>query len=157
MPTGFLLFERLRSVTMPPARTTVLIVDDDADHLAILDELLSEAGFRTLTAASCAEAVRILAKARVDVLVADLSLGDGTAIDLMRAIGPNKPPVAIVFSGRDDAYDVTRSLAVGYDAHLGKPTPIHVLVAMIGRFLARTKSGMRLAQTVPPGQKKSSA
>lgn len=126
--------------------SVVLIVDDHDDHGQMLQIGLDHAGYRTLLAQSCAEAAKIITRKKIDVLVTDLSLGDGTAIDLMTTIGARKPLVAIVLSGREDAYVVAQSLAAGYDAHLGKTTPLPTLVAMIERFIGRRRSGMRLAK-----------
>lgn len=142
---------------MRHARATVLVVDDDEDYATLLGAALTDAGYRTVLARSCEDAVAVLSRSAIDVLLTDLSLVDGTALDLAATLGPDRPQVAIVLSGRDDAYDVARSLAAGYDAHLGKPIAIPTLVAMIERFLARSQSGIRVAPKVSPAKKRPSA
>jgi DNA-binding response OmpR family regulator len=140
-----------------PSPSVVLVVDDHADHGEMLQIGLDSAGYRTVLARSCVEGARIVTTQRVDVVIADFSLGDGTAVDLMRMMGARRPLVAIVLSGRDDAYVVTQSLSAGYDAHLGKGTPLPTLVAMIERYVGRRKSGLRLKKTdIGPTKKKSS-
>lgn len=109
------------------SRSLVLVVDDDEDHLLMLEALLEAVGYDVTTADSCASGRKILQERVVDALVTDLSLGDGTALDLLRDIGAHRPRVAIVLSGFDSSEDIARTAAAGFDAHLAKPTPINVL------------------------------
>lgn len=138
-------------------RPLVLVVDDDADHGYMLEALLEADGFSVLIALSRAEARAILESRAVDVLVSDLSLGDGTALDLVKDLGANKPRVAIVLSGFDSVDDVERTMRAGFDAHLAKPTPLEVLREVIAVGLRRLPSGVRLtsAASVHPTSKRS--
>lgn len=125
----------------------VLVVDDDPDHCMMLEVALESRGHRVRTAHSCRSAVAIMESEPVDAVVCDLTLGDGTALDVLRNAGEHRPRVAIVLSGFDDAEDQERSLAAGYDVHLVKPTPIETLVDVIARGLGRPRSGIHLAKT----------
>lgn len=127
----------------------VLVVDDDPDHLMMLEILLESVGYRVVAAPSCADARKVLTTQRVDVLVADLFLGDGTAMDLLGGLGPRRPTFAIVISGSDSDEDVDRTLEAGYDAHLVKPTPIDTLREVIAEGLRRHPSEIRLAKSSP--------
>lgn len=139
-------------------RPLVLVVDDDADHGYMLEALLEADGFSVLIALSRAEARTILESRLVDVLVSDLSLGDGTALDLVKDLGPHRPRVAIVLSGFDSVDDVERTMRAGFDAHLAKPTPLDVLREVIAVGLRRRPSGVRLTNAtvaVPTTSKRS--
>ena len=127
-----------------PALSRVLVVDDDDDHLLMLAVLLEASGYEVLTAASCATGRAILAVESVDALIADYSLGDGTAIDLVRELGERRPRVSLVLSGFDGDDDIEKSLAAGFDAHLVKPTAIDLLRETLAQALRRP-SGMRIA------------
>jgi DNA-binding response OmpR family regulator len=131
-------------------RLCVLVVDDDVDHGCMLEALLESDGFSVLLATSHAEARHILETRRVDVLVSDLSLGDGTALDLVTQLGANRPRVAIVLSGFDSADDVERTLQAGFYAHLAKPTPLEVLREVIAAGLRQAPSGVHLARGGSP-------
>lgn len=134
----------------------VLVVDDDEDHCMMLEVALESRGHRVLTAHSARAALAIMRAQPVDAVVCDLTLGDGTAIDVLREVGEHRPRVAVVLSGFDDAEDQERSLAAGFDAHLVKPTPIETLAQVLALGLGRDKSGVRLAKTVltaPPAKK----
>ena len=129
-------------------RPRALVVDDDVDHGFMLEALLESDGFDVLTATSCEQARTLLEGGRVvDVLIADLALGDGTALDLLNGLATDRRPrVAIVLSGFDSVDDIERTLQAGFDAHLAKPTPLEVLRAAIAEGLRRWPSGIRLAR-----------
>lgn len=127
------------------SRPLVLVVDDDADHAFMLATLLEGDGFAVVSATSRADGRAILESRPVDVLVSDLSLGDGSAYDLLRDLGDNRPQTAIVLSGFDSAEDVERSTRAGFDAHLAKPTPLPALREAISTGLRQPPSATRLA------------
>jgi DNA-binding response OmpR family regulator len=122
----------------------VLVVDDDLDHLLMLEALLADAGYTVITASSCAEGRLLLKERDVDALVADFSLGDGTASELLRDLGDRRPRVALVLSGFDASEDVERTLDAGFDAHLVKPTSIELLRETLTEGLRKSPSGVRL-------------
>jgi DNA-binding response OmpR family regulator len=126
------------------AGALVLVVDDDCDHLLMLEALLDSAGYTVITATSCAEGRAILKDHEIDALVADFSLGDGTASELLRDLGDRRPRVALVLSGFDASEDVARTLEAGFDAHLVKPTSIDVLRDALAEGLRKSPSGVRL-------------
>jgi CheY-like chemotaxis protein len=128
---------------------TVLVVDDDVDHCLMLEVALECLGYGVVLAHSVREAVAVLRDRdlEVDGLVCDLTLGDGTALDVLCATGVRRPCVAVVLSGFDGADERDRSLGAGFDAHLVKPTSIDALGEVLARGLGRTKSGVRLAKT----------
>jgi DNA-binding response OmpR family regulator len=127
----------------------VLVVDDDEDHVMMLELGLESAGFSVLTAYSLAEASKLLASRHVDALVADLTLADGTSLELLKK-APTRPRVAIVLSGFDAPEDVAKTRAAGYDAHLVKPASFADLTRTIRDGLERTMSGVRLAKSRAP-------
>ena len=126
---------------------TVLVVDDDVDHCMMLEVALEAMGYEVKLAHSCRDAVELLLTTEVDALLCDLTLGDGTALDVLRGVGERRPRVAVVLSGFDAGEDRERSLAAGFDVHLVKPTSIDVLGEVLARGLARRRSGIRLAKT----------
>lgn len=132
----------------PAAFGRVLVVDDDVDHCLMLEVALQCLGYQVALAHSYAQAVKLLRSADVDALVCDLTLGDGTALDVLEAVGDRRPRVSVVLSGFDAEEDRERSLEAGFDAHLVKPTSIDELGAVLSTGLRRSRSGVRLAKTV---------
>jgi len=125
----------------------VLVVDDDPDHLMMLEILLESVGYEVEAVETCAKACALLDSRRVDVLIADLFLHDGTAMDVL-ASAAYRPTLAIVISGSDAPEDVERTLEAGFDAHLIKPTPIETLREVIAEGLRRRPSERRIIRSV---------
>ncbi len=117
---------------MPSAsKGVVLVVDDDEDNAHLLQLGLEHQGFRVEVASSLEEARRMLASCSFDAIVTDLSLGDGTALELLTALGGARPRVAILVTGHGGDEDRERSAAAGFDAHFVKP----IELAALGRTL----------------------
>lgn len=147
---------------MPAPRPVVLVVDDDADHLLMLQLSLESAGFDARTADSCASARAALAARDVDALVVDLSLGDGSGVDLVRELGEGRPRVCVLLSGFD-ATDLPPETVKGFDASFVKPASVASLSAAISSGLARRRSGTiarvdaPLARTTGPAARRRGA
>jgi CheY-like chemotaxis protein len=110
-----------RSTCELVARPTVLVVDDDNDNLRVMEIVLQSLGFDVCAATSCAEARAFLDAVPIDVLVTDLSLGDGDSLSLLASLGPRRPRVAVLVTGHIGLEYEERSYAAGFDAHLTKP------------------------------------
>lgn len=100
----------------------LLVVDDDAQQLAIRKVLLEAAGHEVHVAGGVGEAVRLLAELRPEVLLMDLrlpKLKDG--LSLIRAVPQHQPPArVIVLSGwTEDLYGLPEEQLVA--RVLGKP------------------------------------
>lgn len=124
---------------------SVLLVEDDADTRYVLSRLLRGAGHSVTTADSVATARRVLTSAEgaaVELLVSDLSLPDGSGLDVVRALRelpltPTRQPVAaIAVSGLGMADDVRASLEAGFDQHLTKPISFDVLLRALDELAA---------------------
>ena len=82
------------------AARTILVVDDGVDIRFLLNTLLSDEGFHVLTAADGAEALSLLAKHDIGVILADLWMPGISGIDLLHQAKSLYP-------------DVTRMLLTG--------------------------------------------
>jgi DNA-binding response OmpR family regulator len=131
----------------PATFAKVLVVDDDVDHCLMLEVALQSLGYEVAVAHSCRSAVALLRDDDLDALVCDLTLGDGTALDILRAVGSRRPRVSVVLSGFDSEQDRERSIAAGFDAHLVKPSSIDDIASILSEGLRRPRSGVRLAKT----------
>ena len=96
----------------------VLIVDDDLSILEVLDARLTAAGFTTHKAASGPEALKILKKQRIDILVSDIKMPEMSGLELFektRTIFPQLPVIFLTAHGSiPDAVDALKAGAVDY-------------------------------------------
>jgi len=109
------------------AEPLVLIVDDNEMNLRLARDVLAFSGFRTLEAATGAEAIRLAAEQRPDVVLLDVRLPDmeGTAVvgalrsDAQTATIPLVAVTSFAMLG-----DRERFLAAGFDGYLEKPIDV---------------------------------
>ena len=125
---------------------SVLTVDDEPDALALVSEVLQAAGARVTTAASAAEALKILDADVPDVVVADLGMPhvDGFQfIDRVRRHHNSRvrdvPAAALTAYARSE--DRIRALRAGFQMHLAKPIDpaelVTTIAALAKRFVTR--------------------
>lgn len=115
--------------------TRILLVDDDPFILDSLFQLLQEEGYDVVRAGDVAEATRQLrAEGELDVILTDLKLPDGDAIQILtlaRDLRPNVP--AIVFSGVGTLRHAVDAMKAGALDFLSKPVDPDALLAMLRR------------------------
>lgn len=109
----------------------VLLVEDHADTLRVLSSILTKDGFRVRTAASVADARKLLDCESFDVLVTDIGLPDGSGYQLMRAARQSQSLRGIAISGFGMEEDVQRSMEAGFEHHLIKPIDAQQLEALL--------------------------
>ncbi len=121
----------------PPRQRTVLIADDDAAVVRILESQVRGAGYRTLRAADGREALRLIHDSAPDAVLLDLMLPRMTGFDVLQSLaraGTPRPRILVVSARGRDA-DVTRAFDLGADDYLTKPFSPHELLARLTRSL----------------------
>jgi PAS domain S-box-containing protein len=119
----------------------VLAVDDDADALALIREILETAGAQVLTATSGASALAALEAQSPDVLISDLGMPvmDGFAlIEHVRGMESDQkhiPAAALTAYARSE--DRARAMRAGFELHLSKPIDPSELVAAVASLARR--------------------
>ena len=84
---------------------TVLLVDDDPDQLLLFSALLERERCQVLTAHSGKEALDILSKQPVDLVVADVAMPEMTGLDLAERIRSDRlrgrVPIVLMTAGTE--------------------------------------------------------
>ena len=101
-------------------RPVMLAVLDDGDRSAILKLSLTDRGWDVLRAHSCEQARSVARGLRLEALLTDLLLGDGSAFGLLKSM-PARPHVAVVLTWGHQHGIRERILASGFDLHLVRP------------------------------------
>lgn len=116
----------------------ILVVDDDPEIRKLLARYLEGQGFRILLAASCAELRERLATHKVDLVVLDVMLPDGSGLDMCRDLRRERAAVPIILlTALKEDVDRIIGLEIGADDYLGKPFNPRELVARIRAVLRR--------------------
>lgn len=110
----------------------ILLVEDHPDTAALLRSCLEHCGHRVVTAGTCQEALSHPELARMEVLICDIGLPDGSGWELLPKLRARIGSVhALAITARGFADDKARSLSVGFQAHLTKPFAPHQLIALL--------------------------
>ena len=114
----------------------VLIVDDDSSILEVLEARLTASGFTTYKAVNGLQALELLKKKRIDVLVSDVKMPEMSGLELFektRLIFPQLPVIFLTAYGTiPDAVNAVKAGAVDY---LTKPFDGKELVKKIEEII----------------------
>jgi PAS domain S-box-containing protein len=116
------------------AELHILLVEDHADTAEAMADLLREMGHRVTVAHSVAAGLAAAERrtgGRIDLVLSDLGLPDGTGLDLMTELHGRYGVKGIALSGYGMEEDVRRSLEAGFERHLTKPVNLQALQSAI--------------------------
>ena len=116
-----------------PRELIILLVEDHADTAEAMSELLQALGHQVTVAGSVAGGLAAAERhaGRLDLVLSDLGLPDGSGVDLMQELHHRYGVRGIALSGYGMEEDVRRSLEAGFDRHLTKPINLQALQAAI--------------------------
>src|SRR6266852_2664082 len=77
-------------------KTHVLLIDDEQDLLAAVQELLENSGMHVSAGRTCADAERLWRTSQPDLALLDYVLPDGNAIDLIQKFKSSDATVPII-------------------------------------------------------------
>ncbi|MBR5385758.1 MAG: DNA-binding response regulator [Bacteroidales bacterium] len=120
-------------------RPLILIVDRDAELLAMLSESMS-ASYRTMISQDGDAAMNLLRYNEPDLIIADSTARSASGASLVRLLKDNrhtKHIPLIILSEKTSVKDQVQGLMSGGDAYLGKPFDVSYLQAVVYRFLDR--------------------
>jgi two-component system, NtrC family, response regulator PilR len=129
------------------SKPLALIVDDEADILDLVSITLSRMGIRSRTAATIAEAIRILGSETFDFCLTDMGLPDGSGIDLVGHISATYPqlPVAMITAHGSMESAVAAMKAGAFD-FVSKPVDLNLLRQLVESSL-RLREPAKLSNT----------
>jgi CheY-like chemotaxis protein len=119
---------------------SVLLVEDDEEVAALVQEMLAQLGYRVTRAASASAALGALANGReVDVIFSDIMMpGDMNGVDLAREVRLRRPELPILLtSGYAEA--ARRDAEVEGVRILPKPYRVDELQAALSRAVAEQR------------------
>ena len=114
----------------------VLVVDDEPQIFRFLHPALEASDYHVLSAATGAEALRLMANAAPDIILLDLGLPDMDGKDVLAKARVFTAVPIIILSARDREAEKIAALDLGADDYVEKPFAI-------GELLARMRTALR--------------
>ncbi|TAM80900.1 MAG: sigma-54-dependent Fis family transcriptional regulator [Acidobacteria bacterium] len=125
---------------MPSKTGSILIIDDEADVLASLDELMRTEGYRTATASTAATGLEKLDKEPYDLVLLDISLPDSNGIEVLRTIKRDAPELPVIMITAYDSSQIAfQASREGAESYVTKPWDNDKLLIEIRNLLDRSR------------------
>lgn len=120
----------------------ILLIEDDAVLRTGLTELLTGAGYETVSAGSFSKGREAAAnESGVSLYIVDIMLGDGSGLELVREIRARHDAPVIILTALNGEDTVIEGLSCGADDYVTKPF-------RAGELLARIEANLRRSQTM---------
>ncbi|MEW6725017.1 MAG: response regulator transcription factor [Bacillota bacterium] len=120
-------------------RQRILVVDDEASLLRLVEFSLKQAGYEVVTAASGTEALARQATDAPDLVILDIMLPDFDGLEVCRRLRVTSPVPIIFLSAKSEEVDRIVGLELGGDDYLTKPFSPRELVARVKALLRRSQ------------------
>jgi DNA-binding response OmpR family regulator len=142
----------------PPARTTVLVVEDDRVIADAVARRLEASGYvvhvrydgRSAVAAVESDETDAGGGLRPDLVVLDLGLPGIDGIEVCRRVQARRPVPVLMLTARGEEADRVAGLTAGADDYLVKPFSPRELVARVAALLRRVERAAALAAGSEP-------
>ena len=116
----------------------ILVVDDDKNTRRLFRAVLEQAGYRVCTAADGEEALAVLDREYVDLVVLDVMMPKMDGLEVARQVRRQRCNTPILMlTARSDVQDRIAGLNAGADYYLTKPFDSGELLASINALLRR--------------------
>jgi DNA-binding response OmpR family regulator len=132
----------------PGTLPLVLVVEDDPETRGVVHDLIAQAGYRVVVAATGAQAIVALAAADVDLILLDLVLPDMSGLELCLRVrarddGPYLPIVMLTALGSEQERHA--GFTAGADDYVVKPFRAEELLDRVGVWV-RTRQRLKAVQ-----------
>jgi DNA-binding response OmpR family regulator len=117
---------------------SVLLVEDEVNLASLVTAYLEQEGYRVVSVGSGAEALRVVERESVRLVVLDLALPDMDGLDVCRQIRTRSSVPIVMLTARDEENDRLAGLESGADDYIGKPFAPKELVARMNAVLRRS-------------------
>lgn len=120
----------------------LLIVDDEKLIRDVITEYANHEKFETVQASDGEEALNIIAKENIDLVVLDIMMPKMDGLTFLKEMKKVKNIPVIILSARSEEYDKLIGFDLGTDDYLTKPFSPKELIARIKAILKRSGKGL---------------
>ena len=123
------------------SQTTVLVVDDEDDIVALMRDFLEAEGYAVRTAPDGPAALAVLERQPVDCVLLDVMMPGQSGFEVLRRIRDRGDVPVLFLSARQEDSDKIRGLGLGADDYIVKSASPGEVVARIKAVLRRARRG----------------
>lgn len=116
---------------------TILVVDDQSSVRKLLEEYLTEQGFRVITATDGQNAIYTARHDPPDLILLDIMMPKMDGYQFLRQYRQERQTPVIIITAREEETDAVLGLDLGADDYVVKPFRMRELVARIRAVLRR--------------------
>ncbi len=128
---------------------TIIVADDDRTIRTVISQALTRAGCRVRSTATISTLWKWVEEGEGDVIVTDVNMPDGDALDILPAILKKRPDLpVIVMSAQNTVMTAIRATEAGAFDYMPKPFDLAALLALVNK--AVKQSNMQKRQVLAP-------
>jgi len=117
-----------------------MVVDDSPATLEVLQRNLTAAGFRVFTASGVSEALKLLDRTTVDLVITDLKMPGVSGMDLVRHVRENlRNTEVMMITGYATVEGAVQAVKTGAEEFLAKPFTDEELLGAVNRALDKLR------------------
>ncbi|HEU5139597.1 MAG TPA: response regulator [Bacillales bacterium] len=124
----------------------ILVVDDEASIVTLLEFNLTKSGFEVITASDGEKALHLAEQEKPDLVLLDLMLPKVDGLEVCKQIREKHLATQIVMlTAKDDEFDKVLGLELGADDYVTKPFSPREVVARVKAVLRRSSQASEVA------------
>lgn len=118
-----------------------LVIDDDEDTLALLETVLTGAGFQVVTATNGPDGLALALRHRPVLATIDVTMPQMDGLEVTRRVREATDTYIVIISGRSQEQDVLAGFDAGADDYIPKPIRPRELQARLAAVARRPAAG----------------
>ncbi len=117
-----------------PNYIEILIVDDELEYRDVIGMILEDHGYKTSTASSAEEAIRVLATKQFHIVLTDLKMGQLDGIDLLKHVKENHSEIEVILiTGNGTIENAVDAMKIGAATYIVKTQRSEQLILEIDK------------------------
>lgn len=121
----------------------IFFVEDDLSLINGLTFAVRKQGYAVDVARTCLEAETLWGSGHYDLVILDVSLPDGSGLDLCRRIRETSKVPVMFLTAADEETDIIMGLDIGADDYITKPFKLGEVLSRINALLRRSRQFSR--------------
>lgn len=118
----------------------ILVVEDDAKLRQLFCTVLTRNGYRAMPAVNGEDALDVLDKEYIDLIICDIMMPRMDGFELTRTLRDNNQQLPILMvTARENFADKQQGFLVGIDDYMVKPVNVNEMILRVGALLRRAK------------------